>query len=130
MEEAGLGGSGRLPSGWGRSGGQGGEPPRRPVWVDLDALYATAPPDTDAVSVDEAGEEQRPMYPGVTRRGRLECSGEVHGVLHGWERGTDDGQWLGVVSYTVPFTRPDPRPGKRVEFGLLPARAIRPREGS
>jgi len=127
--ENGLGGAGPLPSGWGRSGGRGGGPVRRPVWVDLDVLYASDTPDPPAGSVDAAGDGSRPMYPGVTRRGRLECSGEVHGVLHGWER-AKDGRWLGVVSFTVPFTRCDPRPGKRVEFGLLPARAIRPREVS
>lgn len=60
----------------------------------------------------------------VGQHGWLDLRSDLIGWLHHWERA---GHWFGVVDYSVPFVG-DFRPCKRVDCGLVPAAAPRPRE--
>lgn len=109
----------------------------RAVHVSLDALYG-APPDDEpeertgaACPACDRRRDQRAAFAGVDgqrsvrRPGRLICSGEVPGILAAWERDVA-GRWVAIVSFTIPFTPGDPRPGKRMELVAVPLEAVRP----
>ena len=99
----------------------------RPVWVSLPAIYPTA-------TTSRSGSEHAAGFTGAEgnvpvpagQHGRLDLSAEVMGRLHHWERDLE-GRWFGLVDYSVPFVG-DFRPCKHVDYGLVPAAALRPRE--
>lgn len=105
-----------------------------PVWVRLSALYPPAeetPGNADAGADDQVGGGSFVGRHGlapvpVHRQGRLDLTREVIGRLHHWERDLA-GRWFGLVDYAVPLVD-DFRPLKRVECGLVPAAALRPRD--
>lgn len=121
-----LGGREPLGPGWQRNG----KPPSRPVFVDLDVLFAALTP--TAASVPSAERDsfvgQGVVAPPVRRPGRVVCSGEVPGQLYGWERADDDGRagpWVAVVSFAMPY-RDDVRLRRRMDLVAVPASAVRP----
>jgi hypothetical protein len=85
---------------------------RREVWVKLEFLYRQRnfPP-------------RRPADPRLV----VDASGEVPGVLHRWVRqGT--GEWLAVVSFSVPYVDRNPSVGLELVEQLVPSEAVRPRK--
>lgn len=87
------------------------EPARlTPVWVQLDALNVRVP-----------GQPSHFVPDG------LDMTGQVAGLLSGWHR-TAKGDWLAIVNFSVPYA--DGRRHKlRISGQLVPAYALRPREG-
>ncbi len=80
-----------------------------PVWVQLEAINVRVPG----------------MPKHVAPEG-LDMSGQVRGLLQYWHQ-TVDGDWLGIVNFSVPYA--DGRRDKLKLFGqLVPAYALRPRE--
>lgn len=86
---------------------------RRPVWVDLAALYR--------LPVDESRDGE--LLPRFGQELHLE--GEVAGVLHEWTRSAR-GLWLGVVDFAVPFAD-DRSQRMHLQRQLVPYYALRPR---
>jgi hypothetical protein len=82
----------------------------RPVWVDLDALFAHDPAGNQAV-VDG-----------------LDLTGRTRGLLLEWRRGAR-GDWLGVVNYQIHYADGRPQPTIWSEQ-LVPATALSPRTDS
>ena len=83
----------------------------RPVWVRLDGIY------------------RQLNFPPKLRLGdkmALNCRGEVPGALHDWLR-MSTGEWLGLVSFSVPYIGLIPSEGLRLVDQLIPAEALRPR---
>jgi hypothetical protein len=95
------------------------------VWVDL-AVAFPEPALTDGPSASDEVERRLSAGAPPGQHGRLDVRGEVIGWLHHWERSTE-GAWLGAVDFSIPL-RGDFRPVKRVELGLVPAAALRPRD--
>lgn len=83
----------------------------RPVWVRLDTVY-----------------RQLNFPPRPPPRGTpvLQVRGEVPGKLHDWLR-TSTGEWLGLVSFSVPYAELLPSEGLQLVDQLVPAEALRPR---
>lgn len=81
----------------------------RPVWVRLDAIYVRDP--GMPVHVNGAG---------------VDMTGEVKGRLTHWVP-TVRGDWMGRVSFAVTYA--DGRPPLHLQDQLVPAYALRPRDG-
>jgi hypothetical protein len=82
----------------------------RPVWVQLDRLFAHDP------AVDQAVVEG------------LDLTGRTRGMLLGWKRGSR-GDWLAVVNYQISYADGRTQPTTWREQ-LLPADAVSPRSDS
>lgn len=120
-----FGGDGPLGAGWQRQESA----TTRPVFVDLDVVFAALTPAPAAQpSTRDGFVGQAVVAPPVRRPGRVVCSGEVPGQLHGWERADDDGRagpWVAVVSFAMPYLD-DVRPKRRMQIVAVPAAAVRP----
>jgi hypothetical protein len=83
----------------------------RPVWVELSAI---------------SPQDELPAPRFRPDDSTLDVRGAVEGELRGWLRSTT-GEWLGVVSFRVPYATLVPSTGLPLTDQLVPAHALRPR---